>query len=116
MAYTRLNPDSASVSGTISNVSGVANTSTYSYVRYGKVVTVNVAVTLSADMASWQNKTLLSNMPKAAKAASTLIAVDSQTSQAKLNANTDGTITLASRGGALTNGRVLNGSIVYICT
>ena len=116
MTYTRLNPDADSGSGTIANVSGVANTSTYSWARYGKVVTVNVTVKLSAAAAIWTTIDLLTNMPHAVKEASCLISVDNAVSQAKLLASTSGVIYIGTRGGNLSSGAVLNGSITYICT
>lgn len=115
MAYTRLNPDSASGSGMI-NVAGLRNTSNYSWARYGKVVTVNVAAYLTDTMSAWSSKTLITGMPNAEKGVSTLIALDNNTTQAKLVATTDGEIQLASRGASLANNAVLNGSITYICT
>lgn len=115
MAYTRLNPDADSGSGTI-NVAGLLSTSNYSWARYGKVVTVSVSVRLSEAMSAWASKTLITGMPNAAKPASSILPLDGSASQAKLNAETNGTIVLNSRGASLSSSAVLNGSITYICT
>lgn len=115
MACTRLNPDTANGNGSI-NVAGLRNTSNYSWARYGKVVTVNVAVHLTDAMSAWSSKTLITGMPNAEKGASVLLPLDNNTTQAKLVATTGGEIQLASRGASLSNNAVLNGSITYICT